>query len=311
MIDVSQKSSTLRTARASARLRVKPETVRAIHEGRVPKGDPIMVARVAAIQAAKNTQLLIPYCHPVPLDFVGVDFSIGDDYIEVRSEVKALWKTGVEMEAMTAVSVAALTLYDMLKMIDGDLAILDVRLESKTGGKSDFKEDFHVPLRAAVLVLSDSVAAGSKRDTAGEAIAARLRVEGIVVEETGVLPDEEAQIAERLRAYADEWRLDFVFTTGGTGLGARDVTPEATRQVLDREIPGLAEMIRAHGSQRMPHAALSRAIAGERGETIIVNLPGSERGAIESLTALLPAILHACKIVRGGDHVEAISRGKC
>src|ERR1035437_10136248 len=182
MIDVSQKSSTLRTAKASARLLVKPETIRAIREGRVPKGDPLMVARVAATQAAKNTQLIIPYCHPLPLDFVGIDFTLGEDSIEVRAEVKAVWKTGVEMEAMTAASVAALTLYDMLKMIDSDLVIRDVRLDSKTGGKSDFKEAFAVPLRAAVLILSDSVSTGLKRDTAGEAIAARLRAEGMIVE---------------------------------------------------------------------------------------------------------------------------------
>jgi molybdenum cofactor biosynthesis protein MoaC len=308
MIDVSHKSSTLRTALASARLTMKPETIQAIHEGRVPKGDPLMVARVAATQAAKNTQLLIPYCHPLPLDFVGIDFSLGEDYIEVRSEVKAVWKTGVEMEAMTAAAIAALTLYDMLKMIDSDLVIHDVRLDSKTGGKSDFKEAFVTPLRAAVLVLSDSVAAGSKRDTAGEAIASRLRSEGIGVEDITVLPDEVLRIVDRLRFYAETLELDLILTTGGTGLGPRDVTPEATRQIIDREIPGLAEALRSFGSSRTPPAMLSRAIAGQRGKTIIVNLPGSERGAVESLTALLPALLHACKMVQGGDHVEAVSR---
>src|ERR1035437_3212447 len=108
MIDISNKSSTLRTARASARVTMKPETIVAIHEGRVPKGDPLAVARVAATQAAKNTQLIIPYCHPLPLDFVGIDFVLGNDSIEVLAEVKAVWKTGVEMEAMTAAAVAAL-----------------------------------------------------------------------------------------------------------------------------------------------------------------------------------------------------------
>lgn len=308
MIDVSHKSSTLRTAKASARLVVKPETIQTIREGRVPKGDPLMVARIAATQAAKNTQLIIPYCHSLPLDYVGIDFSVGDDSIEVRAEVKAVWKTGVEMEAMTAATVAALTLYDMLKMIDSDLMIQDVRLDAKTGGKSDFKEAFATPLRAAVLILSDSVSTGLKRDTAGEAITARLRTEGMIVEDTSLLPDDETLIAEQLRLYADELKLDIVLTTGGTGLGPRDVTPEATRRIIDREIPGLAERLRSFGSQRTPHGSLSRAIAGQRGKTLIVNLPGSERAAIESLTVLLPALLHACKIVQGGEHIEAVSR---
>ncbi len=308
MIDVSSKSSTLRSARASARLTMNAQTILAIREGRVPKGDPLMVARVAATQAAKNTQLIIPYCHSMPLDYVGIDFSIGENSVEVQAEVRAVWKTGVEMEAMTAASVAALTLYDMLKMIDDDLVIHDVRLDSKTGGKSDFKEAFRTPLRAAVLILSDTVAAGSKRDTAGEAVASRLRDRGIDVTDITVLPDDITPISEKLRMYADELKLDMVLTTGGTGLSARDLTPEATRQILDREIPGLAEMLRTYGTSRTPHAAVSRAIAGQRGKTIIVNLPGSERGAVESLTAILPALLHACSMVLGGIHTESVSR---
>jgi cyclic pyranopterin phosphate synthase len=308
MIDVSEKSSTLRTARAWAKVTMKPETIQAIHEGRTPKGDPLVVARVAATQAAKNTQLLIPYCHQLPLDFVGVDFSFGENFIDVRVEVKAVWKTGVEMEAMTGAAVAALTLYDMLKIIDSDLAIQDVRLVSKTGGKSDFKQAFSEPLRAAVLILSDSIAAGTKRDTAGEAVASKLRASGIDVEEITVLPDDESLIANWLQVCADEMKMDLVLTTGGTGLGPRDVTPEATRQILDREIPGLAERLREYGSLRTPHASLSRSVAGQRRKTIIVNLPGSEKGALESLTSILPSLFHACKMVQGGDHAEPHSR---
>ena len=308
MIDVSHKSSTLRTAKASARLTMRPETIQTVRDGRVPKGDPLMVARVAATQAAKNTQAIIPYCHSMPLDFVGIDFTLSEDSIEVQAEVKVVWKTGVEMEAMTAATVAALTLYDMLKMIDEDLVIHDVRLVSKTGGKSDFKEVFANPLRAAVLILSDTVAKGLKRDTAGEAVAHTLRQKGISVEEVNVLPDDETAIAERLQYYADELKMGFVLTIGGTGLGPRDVTPEATLRIIEREIPGLADAMRSYGTMRTPHGMLSRALAGQRGRTIIVNLPGSERGAMESLSALLPALLHACRVVQGGDHAEMVSR---
>ncbi len=308
MIDVSGKSSTLRTARARARLTVARETISAIREGRVPKGDPLMVARVAGTQAAKNTQLLIPYCHSLPLDYVGIDFALGEDSVEVCTEVKAVWKTGVEMEAMTAATVAALTLYDMLKMIDAAMEIRDVRLEAKTGGKSDFRHRFDRGLRAAVLVLSDSVASGSKKDTAGEAVSQMLTDTGVIVDEIAVLPDDKPLIISWLRRASDEDHLDFVITTGGTGLGPRDVTPEATRSILDREIPGLAEIARYYGSARTPHSVLSRALAGQRGTTIIVNLPGSERGATESLHAMLPALLHACQMVNGAGHLETFSR---
>ena len=114
MRDVSTKHLTLRTAKAAASINVSPPTIRAIRSGNVPKADPVGVAKVAGIQAAKNTSLIIPYCHQVPLDFVSVDIRLTTSSIEISTEVKAIWKTGVEMEALVAASAAALTLYDML-----------------------------------------------------------------------------------------------------------------------------------------------------------------------------------------------------
>jgi cyclic pyranopterin phosphate synthase len=138
MWDVSGKANTVRTAVAQAVLRVSPPTIRAMREGTVPKGDPIPVAKVAAIQAAKNTPGIIPYCHPLPLTHVGVEFELGEDTILVTVETKTDYKTGVEMEALTGASAAALTLYDMLKQIDMGMRIESVMLLMKTGGKSDF-----------------------------------------------------------------------------------------------------------------------------------------------------------------------------
>jgi cyclic pyranopterin phosphate synthase len=115
------------------------ETARAVREGTVPKGDPLPVARVAAVMAAKNTPDIIPYCHPLPVESVKVRFSVGEDRIEVETETKTSAKTGVEMEALTAASVAALTLYDMLKQLDMGMTIESVRLLEKRGGKSDFE----------------------------------------------------------------------------------------------------------------------------------------------------------------------------
>ena len=136
MWDVSGKANTVRTATAQAILRAKPETIKAIREGTTPKGDPLPVAKVAGIQAAKNTPSIIPYCHPLPLTHVGVEFELAVHTITVTATTKTDYKTGVEMEALAAASVAALTLYDMLKQIDIGMSIESVRLLQKKGGKS-------------------------------------------------------------------------------------------------------------------------------------------------------------------------------
>jgi cyclic pyranopterin phosphate synthase len=137
MKDISLKTITERRAIAQATLHLKPRTLVILRRGEVPKGDPLPVAKVAAIQAAKNTSQIIPYCHPLPLEYVGIAFKIGKNSITVTVEVAARHKTGVEMEALTAAGVAALTLYDMLKGIDPEMEITDHRLLKKTGGKSD------------------------------------------------------------------------------------------------------------------------------------------------------------------------------
>lgn len=138
MWDVSGKQDTVRTATAKAILMLASDTVKAIREGTVPKGDPFPVAKVAGVQAAKNTPAIIPYCHPLPLTHVGVEFELLDDRVEIVTTVKTNYKTGVEMEALTAASVAALTLYDMLKQLDMGMRIEEVALLEKRGGKSDF-----------------------------------------------------------------------------------------------------------------------------------------------------------------------------
>ncbi len=138
MIDISDKKDAPRTAIARARLHVKPELIGRIRRGDIPKGDPLEVAKVAAVQSAKNTSQIIPYCHPLPISFVGVDHELGEDTVTTTVTVKANYKTGVEMEALTAAAAAGLTIYDMLKMF-GHQMELDIKLLSKTGGKSDFQ----------------------------------------------------------------------------------------------------------------------------------------------------------------------------
>ena len=139
MRDVSHKVNTLRTATAAATLRACAATIERIKSGSLPKGDALTVAKVAGIQAAKSTAALIPYCHPIPIDFVEVRFDFEDGAVEVVATVKAIYRTGVEMEALTGASVAALTIYDMCKALSHDIVIGETRLISKTGGKQDFQ----------------------------------------------------------------------------------------------------------------------------------------------------------------------------
>ena len=304
MRDISHKSPTLRSAVARAVLRVSPASIVAIREGRVPKGDPLCVAKIAAFQAAKQTPLLIPFCHPVPVEHVAVDFEMTDDTITATATVTSVYKSGGAGGARPAAPAAVLNIYDLLKMIDDDMEITGVRLLEKRGGKSDWHRTAPGTLRAAVLVSSDSVAAGRKRDISGLVIRERLEREGLVIADYRILPDDEPLLEEALNGYADRDRLNLVVTTGGTGFGPRDRMPEVMRRVIDREAPGIAEAMRAYGQQRTPYAMLSRALAGIRGDTLIVNLPGSRGGVADSLDALLPHLLHAFKMLRGEGHPE-------
>lgn len=154
-------------------------------------------------------------------------------------------------------------------------------------------------ITAAVLTISDSAHQGTRVDASGPAVAARLRERGFEISATRILPDERAEISEALRDLADRRVAAVVFTTGGTGVTPRDITPEATRDAIDREIPGLAELMRLKGREATPYAVLSRAIAGNRGGVLIVNLPGSPKGAVESLDAILELVPHVLDLING------------
>jgi molybdenum cofactor biosynthesis protein MoaC len=280
-----------------------PKTIRAIRSGNLPKADPIAVARVAGIQAAKNTSLLIPYCHQVPLDFVRVEMELRKDRIEIAAEVKAVWKTGVEMEALAAASGAALTLYDMLKIIDERMEITTVKLDLKRGGKSDFHSEASIQkLRAAVLVLSDKASRGEREEKSGRAIVQRLRSFGLKTISYKVLPDEADLLRNELLKQCDQKKVDLVLTTGGTGLSPRDITPDVAQEVIERRLDGVSERLRSFGQERIRTAMLSRGIAGVRGTTVIVTLPGSPNAVNESLDVLLPWLFHSFRMMRGEEH---------
>lgn len=298
MIDITKKIVTLRTSIAEATIKVgTPATMQAIKDRTVPKGDVLEVSRTAGLFAVKRTSDVIPDCHPIPIESTHISFELGDCKIRVQCEVKTIYKTGVEVEAMHGASVVALTIYDMLKPIDKEIEISQIKLLNKSGGKSDYPV-FDSSLRAAIIVCSDSVAAGKAEDSSGKIILEKLSHLNL---DYTILPDNEEEIRNKVKGYIQK-KYDLVLTTGGTGLSKRDCTPEAVSSLIDREIPGLMEAGRHYGQQRTPYAMLSRGIAGFAEETLIVTLPGSPRAVSETLDLLFPYILHLFPIKNGARH---------
>ena len=302
MVDITHKIITQRTATAQAIVKVgSPATMQAILNKTVPKGDVLEVSRTAGLFAVKNTSNSIPDCHPMPIEYTGIEYELLDDAVLIKVTVKAIYRTGVEVEAMHGASIVALTMYDMLKPIDKQVEISTIKLLHKKGGKSDFGVKENLDLSVAVIVCSDSVASGKKEDRAGKVIADKIKKLGLSVSNYTVIPDEVSDIQETINKLCAN-NKDLVILTGGTGLSNRDVTPEAVIPLLDRRIPGIEEAIRSYGQDRTPYAMLSRSVVGFKRNTLILALPGSTAGASESMDAVFPSILHLFKILNGFNH---------
>ena len=301
MVNITHKTNTLRKAIAEAVVSVSSQaTIDAIVNQKVPKGNVFEMSKTAGLFAAKKTSDVIPDCHPLPIEYTSIQFEIRDLDIHITSEIHTIYKTGIEVEAMHSASIVALTMYDMLKPIDKNIEIKNIRLLEKKGGKSDIK-DSGEGITASVIVCSDSIFEGKKEDKAGKAIISSLEKNKVNINDYVIIPDEIAEIQSKIRLYAEDGS-PLVMITGGTGLSKRDVTPEAVRPLLDREIPGVAEAIRNYGQQRTPYSMLSRSLAGMIGDTLVIALPGSTKGAEESMDSIFPGILHIYKILNGGKH---------
>ncbi len=301
MNDITSKQITLRTAFAEGFVHCSKETIALIHNKQIPKGDIIEFARAAGFFAAKKTDQLLPHCHPVTIDGMSMTFDVLEDRIHIQSEAKSIGRTGIEMEVLTGVSVAALTIYDMLKPVDKQLEISGIKLLEKTGGKSDRKKFFNTPPTCAILVCSDSTAEGKREDASGIVIKNILESFGIVEPHYKIVPDEKSIIQSTIKDWVSK-DIHFIFTTGGTGLGPRDNTVEAVKEILERDADGITEAMRVYGQMRTPLAMMSRAVAGSIAYSTIVTLPGSSNGAREGLEAILPALFHTRKMLKGGGH---------
>jgi cyclic pyranopterin phosphate synthase len=316
MRDITHKQITLRTATAIGIIFCTPETVELIKNDQLPKGNLFDVARAAGFLGAKATPQLLPHCHPVMIDGMDLQFEFLQKEIHgavfpeetflksgivIKGEARSIGRTGIEMEMLTGVSVAALEIYDMLKPVDTKLEIGHIKLLQKKGGKSDRERFFATPPLCAVLVCSDSTAAGTRQDKSGKLVHKMLEDVKAEVKYYKILPDDKEQIQQQILHWVNE-DVHFIFTTGGTGLGPRDNTVSAVQEILERDAEGITEAMRAYGQMRTPMAMMSRGVAGSIKETLVVTLPGSSDGCRESLEAILPAVFHARKMMKGGGH---------
>ena len=299
MVDVTDKIDNSRIARAKGKIFMKSETISALSDNTIPKGNVLTTAKIAGIQAAKKTFEMIPMCHQLNLSFVDIEFTINSDCIQINSIAKTKDATGVEMEALSAVSVAALTIYDMCKTLDKTMLIGEIKLIKKVGGKSDHVMDYHP--KVGIVTLSDSVAKGDAKDRSGKILFDGFINSGCIVEDRKVLPDGSKKLVELINYWINDG-VELIITTGGTGLGPRDLTIKTLDEIFESKIPGIEQSLHAYGRSKVKTAMLSRLTAGVIKGAIVICLPGSPNAVQDALKVLIPTVFHAFHMMKGEKH---------
>jgi molybdenum cofactor biosynthesis protein MoaC len=299
MVDVTDKTATVRTAKASGKITMLSETITAIKDNALPKGNVLTTAKIAGIQAAKKTSDLIPMCHQLNLSFVDLDFDIQKDYILIKSVIKTKEATGVEMEALSAVSVSALAIYDMCKAVDKTMTIGDIRLVDKVGGKSDHGVEYRP--KVGIITMSDGVFSGKREDKSGEILKNGFKKAGCTVDYKLVLPDGSDELKKSIQTWIDSG-VELIITTGGTGLGPRDLTIQIVEKIFDSRLPGIEQALHAYSRGKIATAVLSRLAAGVVNSALVICLPGSPGAAQDGLSVLIPTIFHSFHMMKGEQH---------
>lgn len=315
MKDISRKQISLRTSKAIGFVKINPTTFDWLQSGEPPVNQFFIEAIAAGKLAAKETYRLIPQCHHTSLDELQIKLELKnneadhpfldsekDDFgVIIYAEGKSLGKVSIDMEVMTAVSVAALCICESIKSYDPGIQISLVRMLSKTGGKTEREKFFRRSFKVAILVCSNEASAGTRTDVAGQVAKEILEKFHASVVDYQIITEEYEAIQKQILEWV-KTDVHFIFTLGGTGLGRKNIAVDAIAKILERDTPGIIEAMRDYGINRSPLAMMSRLIAGIISETIVVTLPGSTTGARESLEAILPGVFHARKMLKGGKN---------
>ncbi len=299
MVDITDKPLIERKAVATGFIKMNPETIRTLSDEKLPKGNVLTTAKLAGIQASKKTAELIPLCHQLQVSWIDIRFNTEKDGIHISAEAKAKESTGLEMEVLTAVSVAALTIYDMCKAVDKSMAISDIQLTEKKGGKSDYKTHFNP--RTAILVLSQSVFEGKSEDTSGQILEKGLKDAGCKIEHQEVIPDDEKKLKQVVEKLVKDG-VELIFTSGGTGVGPYDITTDTIEPLLTQRLPGVEQALHAYGRNKLPMAMLSRLLAGRIEKTFVICIPGSPGAARDAIAVLMPHFFHVYFMTKGESH---------
>ena len=294
MVDVTDKVPTARMAKAEGKITMRSDTILAIQDDALPKGNVLTTAKIAGIQSAKKTAELIPMCHQLNLSYVDIEFDMGEKEILIRSIVKTKEATGVEMEALSAVSGAALTIYDMCKAVDKSMTIGDIRLTHKVGGKSDHSVEYRP--NVGVITLSDSISSGKGEDKSGPIIINGFKNAGCEVNHQKVLEDGSDKLVLTIQNWVNDG-VELIITTGGTGLGPRDLTILTVEEIFDSKLPGIEQALHTYGRGKV-----KRLTAGVVGGSIVICLPGSTGAVKDALMVLIPTIFHSFHMMKGEKH---------
>ena len=296
MVDISDKPITERTAISSAKIKISKETIELINDDKIPKGNVFSIAKIAGIQAAKKTSDLIPLCHQLNISWIDISFEIQNHNIFVKSFAKTKEATGIEMEVLTATSVACLTIYDMCKSIDKDIEISEIKLDKKTGGKNLF--EYYNP-KTAILTLSDT--RNKKTDLSGQILNEGLEKNGCNIKYYKLIPDDRKKLELEVENLLKK-DFDLIVTTGGTGVGPRDITIETISPMLSQRLNGVEQALHNFGRKKTSTAMLSRLIVGRIRNTFIICLPGSSSAINDALNVLMPHFLHVYPMSKGKKH---------